>query len=83
MAMQPVDIEKEFVIADGNLVWQNLSGSSRSIYLQFEVDRDWRAAMIGLKSKGWRLPDGVSEVWVRIVSECGVVSEPVLIAMGS
>ena len=83
MGMQPVDIVKEFVIADGNLVWQNLSGTSRSIYLQFEVDRDWRAAMIGPKSKGWRLPDGVSEVWVRIVSECGVVSEPVLIAMGS
>jgi uncharacterized lipoprotein YddW (UPF0748 family) len=83
LSMQPVDIVKEFVITDGNLVWQNLSGTSRSIYLQFEVDRDWRAAMIGPKSKGWRLPDGVSEVWVRVVSECGVVTEPVLIAMSS
>ena len=74
-----VDIEKDFTITDGALTWQDLSGTSRSIYLQFEVDGEWRAAMIGPTSKRWRLPDGISDVWVRIVSECGAATESVRI----
>lgn len=81
--MASVDIEKDFVISDGNLTWQALAGLTRSIYLQFEVNGEWRAAMIGPTSRRWQLPDGSTEIWIRIVSECGVVSEPVKITATS
>jgi len=75
-----IDIEKDFVITDGALTWQDLSGRSRTIFLQFEVDGEWRAAMIGPTSRRWHLPEGISDVWVRIVAECGATTDPVRIS---
>lgn len=71
-----VDIERQFLISDSNLTWQPLAETTRSIYIQFEISGEWRAAMIGPTSPNWRLPDGTTDVWIRIVSECGVVSDP-------
>jgi len=75
-----IDIEKDFAITDGALIWQDLSAASRSLYLQFEVGTEWRAAIVGPTSRRWRLPDGISDVWVRIVSECGATTDPVRIS---
>lgn len=78
-SISTIDIGKEFTLVDGDLSWQDLTRTERSIYVQFEVNSEWRAAMIGPTSKHWRLPEGVSEVWIRIVSECGAVTQPVRI----
>jgi uncharacterized lipoprotein YddW (UPF0748 family) len=78
-SISTIDIDKDFTIIDGHLSWQDLSRAERSIYIQFEVNGEWKSAMIGPTSKRWRLPEGVSDVWVRIVSDCGAVTQPVRI----
>jgi len=82
-SISTIDIGKDFSIIDGHLSWQDLSRAERSIYIQFEVNSEWKSAMIGPTSKHWRLPEGVSDVWVRIVSECGAVTQPVRITTTS
>lgn len=74
-----VDIEREFQVADGKLQWQPLAAASRCVYVQFELSGEWRAAMVGETSRSWQIPDGVSALWIRVVAECGAVTEPVRI----